>query len=78
MTFYLSIFSVLNHLTEFSAQFIIFILAMSPSVSAWFVSVYIFNFALKNLMNIFFLYTITTNNLKMLCLATFKKWSKKT
>jgi len=46
MTFYLSIFSVLNHLIQFSAQFIIFILAMSPLVSAWFVSIYIFNFAL--------------------------------
>jgi len=75
MTFYLSIFSVLNHLMQFSAQFIVFILAMSPSVTAWFVFIYIFNFAFKNFMNIFFFYNYNKKfKNALLCLAILKKW----
>jgi len=72
MTFYLSIFSVLNHLMQFSAQFIVFILAMSPSVTAWFVFIYIFNFAFKNFMNIFFFYNYN-KKFKNALLGYFKK-----
>ena len=56
MTFYLSIFSVVNHSIQFSSQFVIFIFALQPSVSAWFIFTYTLNFVLKNLMNIFFFY----------------------
>ncbi len=72
MTFYLSIFSVLNHLMVFTSQFIIFILTMSPSVTAWIVFIYIFNFAFKNLMNIFFFYNFN-KKFKNSLLSYFKK-----
>jgi len=54
------------------SQFIIFILTMSPSVTAWIVFIYIFNFAFKNLMNIFFFYNFN-KKFKNSLLSYFKK-----
>lgn len=54
MTFYLSVFSAVNHMIEFSAQFCLIILELNPSNLAWFTFIYMFNFALKNFMNLYF------------------------
>ena len=35
MTFYLSIFSILNHIVQISSQFV-FVFNLSPSIGAWF------------------------------------------
>ena len=56
MTFYLSIFSAANNLVAFSAQFVIFVFALSPSIEAWLVFIYPFSFTLKNFMNILFFF----------------------
>jgi len=73
LTFYLSIFSVLNHLMAFSAQFVVFIAVLSPTVNAWFILIYTFAFAFKNLINIFFFskYNRRFRNSLLVC---FKTW----
>ncbi len=56
MTFYLGIFSALNHVVQFSSQFVLFIFNLSPSVGAWFIFIFAFAVTLKNFSNIFFYY----------------------
>jgi len=56
MTFYLGIFSALNHVVQFSSQFVLFIFNLSPSVGAWFVFIFAFAATFKNFSNIFFYY----------------------
>jgi hypothetical protein len=56
MTFYLGIFSALNHVVQFSSQFVLFIFNLSPSVGAWFIFIFAFAVSLKNFSNIFFYY----------------------
>ena len=58
MTFYFSIFSVIYHVIQFSAQFVVTILkdVSSNWVSAWFVWITMFVISFKNFSNIFFFY----------------------
>jgi hypothetical protein len=58
MTFYFSVFSVIYHIIQFSAQFVITIFkdVSSNWISAWFVWINMFIIAFKNISNIFFYY----------------------
>ena len=56
MTFYLSIFSILNHIIQITSQIVLFVLNLSPTVGAWFIFLFAFVVAFKNFSNIFFFY----------------------
>ena len=60
MTVCLSSFSVVIHLLQIAAQFILYVYRLSTSVGAWFLFSYVFICALKNLSNIFFFYNYNT------------------
>ena len=48
MTFYLSIFSILNHIVQISSQFVLFVFNLSPSVGAWFIFLFAFSKSLDD------------------------------
>lgn len=58
-----------NHLVQFSAQFVIFILDLNAQTKGWLVFICMTNFALKNLLNImfFFKYNNQFRNTLLLC-----------
>ena len=74
MTFYLSIFSILNHIVQISSQFVLFVFNLSPSVGAWFIFLFAFIVAFKNFSNIFFFYYF--NRQFRQCLLNFFKRNK--
>jgi len=60
MTFYLGIFSILNHIVQISSQFVLFIFNPNQSVGAWFIFIFAFAVTFKNFLNIFFFYNFNT------------------
>jgi hypothetical protein len=63
MTLWISTFSVLIHIIQFSSQFVLFILqrTIKPEISAWFLFLYSFIIVLKHFSSIFFLYKFNNN-----------------
>jgi len=55
MTFYLGIFSAVNHLIQLTGPFVVFF-SLEPSISSWLILTYFFSCALRNFVNIFFFY----------------------
>lgn len=56
MTFYLSLFSVVTLLVQFTSQLIMIVFQMSTELSAWFLFMYLFVTTFKNFSNIFYFY----------------------
>lgn len=66
-------FSFIIHLVQIANQFILYIYQLSPTIGAWFGYTTIFVWALKNLVNIFFLYFGNTQFRKALNIFKNKK-----